>query len=55
MGNILPSEGDIAGSAEHLRKYAQLDPSSAEAAAVRSYLDDLAKRNAETTATPKVN
>ena len=54
MGNILRSEGDIAGSAEHLRKYAHLDPSSAEAAAIRSYLDDLAKRNAETIATPKV-
>lgn len=46
MGNILRAEGDIARSAEHLRRYVQLDPTGRDVPNVQAYLDDLAKANA---------
>ena len=45
MGNILRSEGDISGSADHLRKYVQLDPSSRDVPNIQAYLAELDKAN----------
>lgn len=54
MGNILRSEGDIAGSADHLRRYIQLDPQGKDVPNIQAYLEDLAKAK-EKPASPKQN
>jgi hypothetical protein len=55
MGNILRSEGDIAGASVHYRNYVKLEPKSPDAPNIQEYLASLDKKGAEPNSAPKSN
>jgi tetratricopeptide (TPR) repeat protein len=47
LGRILEAKGDSAGAKEHISKYLELDPTAADAAAIKTYVQNLGKPEAD--------